>query len=417
MSTSLLFGIIIAIIVVDYALERLLEFLDGANRNAVVPAEVADIYDEATYVKQQNYERAKTKVSFWSSTVSFILIMALFIFNIFGILDSWIINTFQTGPIVSGLLFFGILTWVSDLLAIPFEWYSVFVVEEKFGFNKMTPKIFIFDKLKSWLLTAVLGGAILAGLLWVVAYFGESFWIIAWIAASIIVVFINMFYSTLFVPLFNKQTPLEDGELKQAIFEFSSKAGFTLDNIFVIDGSKRSTKANAYFSGFGPKKRIVLYDTLIKDLTIEEIVAVLAHEIGHYKKKHTLMMLAASIAQLGIILYLFGLFIAEPSFTEVLGIAYSPDKCYASFYVFSILFTPISFFIGLALNAFSRKNEYQADRFAGENYNPAELESALKKLTKHSLSNLTPHPWYVFCYYSHPTLYQRIKALRTIKTE
>ena len=251
----------------------------------------------------------------------------------YGILDKWIADTFNCGPILSGLLFFGILTWASDILALPFEWYNTFVIEEKFGFNKMTPKTFIFDTLKSWMVTLILGGGILAGLLWLVAYFGENFWIIAWIAISIVLVLINMFYSTVFVPLFNKQTPLEDGDLKNAIFEFSTKTGFKLDNIYVIDGSKRSTKANAYFCGFGPKKRIVLYDTLIKDLTIEEIVAVLAHEIGHYKKKHTLMMLATSILQMGVLLYLFGLFLAEPSFTEVLGIEYSPDKCYASFYI------------------------------------------------------------------------------------
>lgn len=415
MNVTVLFWIIIAIIVVDYVVERVLNYLDSSRRNVVIPAEVADIYDEKTYEKQQNYEKAKSVISFWTSTLSFVFVMALFIFEGYGWLDAWITKTFNCGPIVSGLLFFGILTWVSDILAIPFEWYNTFVIEEKFGFNKMTKKTFIFDTLKSWMVTLILGGGILAGLLWLVSYFGENFWIIAWIAISVVLLFINMFYSTLFVPLFNKQTPLEDGDLKNAIFEFSKKTGFKLDNIYVIDGSKRSTKANAYFCGFGPKKRIVLYDTLIKDLTIEEIVAVLAHEIGHYKKKHTLMMLATSILQMGLLLYLFGLFIAEPSFTEVLGIKYSPDKVYASFYVFSILFTPLSFFIGLALNAFSRKNEYQADRFAGENYNPVELENALKKLTKHSLSNLTPHPWYVFCYYSHPTLYQRIIALRTIK--
>ncbi|MBQ4216422.1 MAG: M48 family metallopeptidase, partial [Bacteroidales bacterium] len=207
------------------------------------------------------------------------------------------------------------------------------------------------------------------------------------------------------------------GELKDAIFAFSQKAGFALDNIYVIDGSKRSTKANAYFSGLGSKKRIVLYDTLIQELTTEEIVAVLAHEIGHYKKKHTYMMLCASVLQMGFILALFGAFMSETALPEVLGIAYQPEKMYASFYVFTILFTPISFCIGLAVNALSRRNEYQADRFSAENYSAKELESALKKLSKSSLSNLTPHRWYVICYYSHPTLYQRIVALRKIKNE
>ena len=414
MNANVLFYVIIAILVVDYVLERILDSLNARMRHAELPIEVADIYDKETYEKQQRYEQAKSKIGFWSSTVGFVLIMALLLTGCFGILDRWIESTFQCGAIVNGLLFFGILFWVTDLLGIPFEWYNTFVIEEQFGFNKMTPKIFIFDKLKSWLLTAIIGGGLLAGLMWLISVFGENFWVIAWAAVSVFLIFINMFYSTLIVPLFNKQTPLEDGELKTAIFEFSKKAGFALDNIYVIDGSKRSTKANAYFSGLGSKKRIVLYDTLIQKLTIEEIVAVLAHEIGHYKKKHTYMMLGASVLQMGVILYLFGLFVSEPAFTEALDIAFTPEKSYASFYVFSILFTPISFLIGVLVNAISRKNEYQADRYSGENYSPKELESALKKLSKQSLSNLTPHSWYVFCYYSHPTLYQRIVALRKI---
>lgn len=414
MNTTILFAIIIAIILIDYVLERFLDYLNSSMRGSAIPSEVADIYDETQYQKQQQYEQAHSKVGFWIGTISFLFTMAMFVFGGYQLLDNWL-DSFSFHPIVNGLLFFGILFLIGDILETPFEWYSTFVIEEKFGFNKMTKKLFVIDKMKSLLLTAVLGGLLLAGLLFLISYFGENFWIIAWIAIAIILVFINMFYSSLIVPIFNKQTPLEDGELKNAIFDFSKKAGFELDNIYVIDGSKRSTKANAYFSGLGAKKRIVLYDTLIQELTIPEIVAVLAHEIGHYKKKHTLMMLLVSMLQMGIILFLFGLFMSTPLFTEVVDIDYSPDKRYISLFIFSILFTPISFFIGLAVNAFSRRNEYQADQFSGENYSPIELENALKKLSKQSLSNLTPHPWYVFCYYSHPTLYQRIVALRTIK--
>lgn len=419
MNTTVLFWIVIAIIVLDYVIERVLDYLNGTMRSAQIPSEVADIYDGTTYDKQQQYEYEKSKISFWSSTVGFVLTMALFVSGAYGFLDTWIGNTFGAGPVASGLLFFGILYWCFDIIETPFEWYNTFVIEEKFGFNKMTHKIFLFDKLKSWLVGVIIGGIILGGLILLILHFGPQFWIFAWIAISLFLVFFNLFYSSLIVPLFNKQTPLEDGELKDAIFAFGKKAGFELDNIYVIDGSKRSTKANAYFTGFGAKKRIVLYDTLMQELTTQEIVAVLAHEIGHYKKKHTLVMLGTSILQMGLILFLFGLFISVPAFTEVLGIEYVPgyEKCYASFYVFSILFTPISFFIGLGVYAFSRKNEYQADCFSGEEYSSEELEKALKKLTKSSLSNLTPHPWYVFCYYSHPTLYQRIKALRTIKKE
>lgn len=415
-NTQILFWIIIAILAIDYILERVLDGLNIRMRGAEVPMEVADIYGVEEYKKQQRYEAAKTNIGFWVSTVGFLFVVVLLFVGGYGVLDRWI-ETLECGPIVSGLLFFGILYWVSDIISIPFEWYNTFVIEEKFGFNTMTPKIFIFDKLKSWFLTAVVGGALLAGLMWLISVFGSNFWIIAWVAVSVFLVFVNMFYSTLVVPLFNKQTPLEDGELKNAILAFCQKVGFQLDNIYVIDGSKRSTKANAYFSGLGTKKRIVLYDTLLEKLTTEEIVAVLAHEIGHYKKKHTRIMLLASVLQMGIILFLFGLCMSKPAFTEVLDIAYQPDKVYASFYVFSILFAPISFIISLAVYALSRRNEYQADQFSAENYSPRELESALKKLSKSSLSNLTPHHWYVICYYSHPTLYQRIVALRKINNE
>ncbi|MCQ2607684.1 MAG: M48 family metallopeptidase [Bacteroidales bacterium] len=414
MTVSVLFYVIIAIIVVDYALERFLEYLNGTMRGVAMPAEVSDIYDEKLYEKQQKYELAKSRVSFWSSTVSFLFLISMFVFGGYGLLDSWL-GTFGFGPIISGLLFFAVLTVISEILEMPFSWYNTFVIEEQFGFNKMTKKLFVIDEIKSFVVSIVVGGLLLSGLFFLVSWFGEQFWVLAWIAISVFLVFINMFYSTLFVPIFNKQTPLEEGELKEAIFAFSQKAGFMLDNIYVIDGSKRSTKANAYFSGFGPKKRVVLYDTLIQSLSVDEIVAVLAHEIGHYKKKHTLMMLAASVLQMGLLLFLFGLFLKEPSFSEVLGISFDPEKTYVSLFVFSILFTPISFFIGMVINVFVRRNEYQADEFAGRNYAPEHLENALKKLSKNSLSNLTPHPWYVFCYYSHPTLYQRIVALRTLK--
>lgn len=415
MNTTYLFAIIVFIIVLDYAVERFLDYLNARNRNAPIPDVLSDIYDTDTYEKQQRYGQAKSTIALWSSTISIVFTLLMLFFDGFAYLNTWIVDTFNAGMIVSGLLFFGILMLISEIISLPLEWYDTFVIEEKFGFNKMTPGLFVMDTIKSLLLTVVFGGALLAGLLWLISYFGEQFWLIAWAAASVVVVFINMFYSSLIVPLFNKQTPLEDGPLKEAIFAFSTKAGFALDNIYVIDGSKRSTKANAYFSGFGPKKRIVLFDTLIKELSTEEIVAVLAHEIGHYKKKHTLVMLGVSLAQLGLLFYLFGLFVSQPIFTEVLNIPYSEDTLYISLYVFSILFTPVSFFISIAVNVLSRKNEYQADAFSGENSNPQALETALKRLSKNSLSNLTPHPWYVFCYYSHPTLYQRILALRAIK--
>ncbi|MDA3928878.1 MAG: M48 family metallopeptidase, partial [Prolixibacteraceae bacterium] len=285
-----------------------------------------------------------------------------------------------------------------------------FVIEEKFGFNKTTVKTFILDKFKGLLLSALLGGGILAIIIWIWTITGNYFWLIAWGVITFITIFITMFYSNVIVPLFNKQTPLEEGELKTAIENFSLKAGFTLKNIFVIDGSKRSTKANAYFTGIGPKKRIVLYDTLIEDLSTNEIVAVLAHEIGHYKKKHVFTSLFLGVIQTGIMLYIFGLFVSSPQLSIALGV--EEPTFHIGLIAFGILYTPLSFIIGMGMNVLSRKNEYQADAFAASFGFANDLSSSLKKLSVKSLSNLTPHPLYVFFHYSHPTLLQRINKMK-----
>jgi STE24 endopeptidase len=300
--------------------------------------------------------------------------------------------------------------FASDILNTPFSIYDTFVIEEKFGFNKTTPKIYVLDKIKGWLLSAIIGGGILALIVWFYETVGELFWVYTWIAISAFMIFMSMFYSSLIVPLFNKQTPLEEGELKDEIQGFSSKVGFKLQNIFVIDGSKRSTKANAYFSGLGAKKRIVLFDTLIKDLSVREIVAVLAHEIGHYKKKHTLISIVISILQTGITLYILSLFINNPELSKSLGS--DIPSFHLGLIAFGVMYSPVSTIIGLAMNIFSRKNEYQADKFADDNFDGEELISSLKKLSRNNLSNLTPHPAYVFFHYSHPTLLQRIRAIR-----
>ena len=415
----IIFWVIIGVLLFDYVLERFLEYLNSLNRENELPEEIKDIYNEEEYSKQQKYEQIKSKFSNITSSFSLILILGMLFFDGFSYLDSFIYSTFgsETQPlhhIWAALLFFGILGFASDILGIPFDLYATFGIEEKFGFNKTTPKTFILDKLKSWLLMALLGGGILSALLWLLSIFGQNFWIYAWVFISIIMIGITMFYSSVIVPLFNKQTPLEDGELKDAIFDFSKKVGFKLDNIFVIDGSKRSTKANAYFSGLGSKKRIVLYDTLIQEMSIPEIVAVLAHEIGHYKKKHTRTMIFASVFQMGVLLFIFGLLLKSTWLTEALGVAYELGKYHIALFVFSILYSPLSSIISIVMNVISRKNEFQADEFAAVNYDGNSLEQALRKLSKRNLSNLTPHPLYVFFNYSHPPLLQRIVALRKV---
>ena len=284
------------------------------------------------------------------------------------------------------------------------------MIEEKFGFNKSTKKLFWLDKVKGWCMMMVLGGGMLALIIWFFQWAGDNFWIYAWAMISVVSLFMNLFYSKLIVPIFNKQTPLMEGSLKNKIEDYAHQVGFAVKNIFVIDGSKRSTKANAYFSGFGKEKRITLYDTLINDLEEDEIVAVLAHEVGHYKRKHVIFNLTASIALTGFTLFILSIFINNPDVSLAIGV--SRPSFHAALIGFGILYSPISQITGLVMNIMSRKFEYQADDFAKKTYSSQPLINALKNLSKNSLSNLTPHPAYVFMHYSHPPLIARIRNLK-----
>jgi STE24 endopeptidase len=298
----------------------------------------------------------------------------------------------------------------AGLLNLPFSVYDTFVIEKKFGFNLTTPGTFVLDLIKSLILGAVIGGGLMALIIWIYGKTGSWFWILTWGVVTLFSLFMAMFYSNLIVPLFNKQTPLPEGELRTAIHEFAQKVGFKLDNIFIINGSKRSSKGNAYFSGLGPKKRIVLYDTLINELTVNELVAVLAHEIGHYKKKHVLVALIIGVIQTGVLLFLFSVFVKSPSLSRALGVA--EPNFHIGMVAFGILYSPVSLVTGLFVSKMSRRNEFKADQFAAENFDPAALASALKKLSVQNLSNMTPHPLYVFFHYSHPPLLQRLEKLR-----
>ena len=408
MNPQTLFYIIIAILVFDFLFGLWLDYLNYKHRKTKIPKELEGVYDEEQYRKQQEYKKVNTRFGFISGSFSFVVLMVFLLAGGFPWLDG-IVRNITEHPILMALVFFGILMLASDILGTPFSIYHTFVIEERFGFNKTTPKTFVLDKIKGWLLGILIGGGLLALIIWIYFQFPDIFWIYAWIAITAFSVFMTLFYSNLIVPLFNKQTPLEEGELRDAITDFSVKAGFKLKNIFVIDGSKRSTKANAYFTGFGPKKRIVLYDTLINDLGIKEIVAVLAHETGHYKRKHIVTNLVSSVIQTGITLYLLSLFISSPLLSAALGV--DQHSFHIGLVAFGVLYSPISFMIGIFMNLYSRKAEYQADRFAKDYGFAAELIEGLKKLTKKNLSNLTPHPLYVFFHYSHPTLLQRIRAI------
>ncbi|MFT6698763.1 MAG: STE24 endopeptidase [Porticoccaceae bacterium] len=408
MQPTTLFYILIAIISINFMIDKILDTLNAKHFDYEVPEKLANVYDKEAYKKSQAYKKTNAKFSNLTSTFSIILTLVFFFVDGFKYVDNFT-RSFTDNPILLALIFFGVIMFGSDILTTPFSYYKTFVIEEKFGFNKSTQKTFWLDKLKGWLMSILLGGGVLSLIIWFFQFAGENFWIYAWILVAVFSLFMNMFYAKLIVPLFNKQKPLEDGELKSAIEKYAKKVGFTLNNIFVIDGSKRSTKANAYFSGFGSQKRITLFDTLINDLETDEIVAVLAHEVGHYKRKHIIFNLASSTLLTGFTFFLLSLFINSSILSEALGVAI--PSFHIGLITFGILYSPISELTGLMMNYISRVFEYQADNFAKETFAAKPLITSLKKLSKNSLSNLTPHPGYVFKHYSHPTLLERIQNL------
>ena len=410
MNPQYLFYIIIAILIIDFALDKIISYLNAKHFDDKIPNELTDVYNEKEYLKSQAYKKENYRFSLLKGSFTMILTLFFFIFEGFAWVDNFS-RSHSSNEITVALIFFGIIMIGSEILSSPFAYYHTFVIEEKYGFNKTSKRLFITDKLKGLLLSATIGGGVLAIIIWFYQMTGDAFWIYTWVFIGAFTIFITMFYSSLIVPLFNKQSPLEEGELKNAIFAFSKKTGFKLNNIYVIDGSKRSTKGNAYFSGFGARKRIVLYDTLINDLNTDEIVAVLAHEIGHYKKKHVLINMVLSLFVTGITLYIFSLLINNALLSSALSV--DIPSFHIGLITFGILYSPISEITGIFMNMLSRKFEYQADDFAKNQFNGSSLVSSLKKLSKNSLSNLTPHKANVFFHYSHPTLLQRVRNLST----
>ena len=407
-SPEIIFKLLTGIIIFNFIKDFYLDYLNSKNFNNKIPEIISDVFDSEKYFKSQEYKKTQYRFSKYSKIFSLIIILSFFYFDGFIIVDSFSRNLFKSEILIS-LTFFGTIFFGNELLSLPFSVFFTFFIEEKFGFNKTSIKTYISDKLKSWILTILFGGGILGFIIFQEQLIGENFWIVAWIFITGITIIINGFYAQIIVPLFNKQKKLEKGELRSEIEKYSCKVGFDLSNIFIIDGSKRSSKANAYFSGFGKQKRVTLFDTLIDKLNKKQIVAVIAHEIGHYKKNHIIFNLFFSIMQTGFMLYVLSLFIYMPVFSEALGI--ENHSFHIGLVTFSILFTPISEISSLIFNMFSRKFEYEADEFAKKTYSGEYLIEALKILSKDSLSNLTPHPKYVWWHYSHPTLFQRVIRL------
>lgn len=400
--------LIVAIISFDYLLERWLDYLNLKNLSETIPEKLKGIYDDEKYKQAQRYERERKRFSFISSTLSFVVMLAILLGGGFAWLNNFV-QLYTTDVLWSCLLFFGAIALVSDLISLPFSIYSTFVIEQKFGFNKTTPATFILDKIKGYLLGGLLGGSLLALFVLFYLWAGKDFWIYMLLVITAVMFLMTMFYSSWILPMFNKLTPLPEGELRTAIETFCKKVDFKLDNLFVMDGSKRSTKANAFFSGLGSKKKIVLFDTLVNNYSKDEVLAVLAHETGHYKKKHTRTGLLLSILQSGLLLYIFSKFISSHELSAALGS--DQISLQLNMLAFALIYSPVSMLTGILMNMLSRKHEFEADDYAKKSFDALPLINALKKLSVDSLSNLMPHRLYVFFYYSHPPLLERVKAL------
>lgn len=402
--------IILVALLGEFTLNLIADVLNMRHFKPEVPAELADVFDADAYRRSQAYLITRTRFGWLSGAVSLAIVLLFWFGRGFDILDQWV-RSLGWGSVPTGVVYVGILLLVRALAALPFKWYATFVIEGKFGFNRTTLRTFALDAVKGILLATVLGGPLLALVLAFFEYAGQHAWLYCWAVVTAFTLFIQFVAPTLILPLFNKYTPLDEGDLRDAIFRYARSIDFPLRNIFVMDGSRRSTKSNAFFTGFGRNKRIVLFDTLVKQHTVEELVAVLAHEMGHHKKKHILKSIILGIGQAGLLFFLVSIFISHDGLFDAFFM--ERKSVYAGLLFFGLLYAPLDFFIGLGLQMVSRRHERVADRFAAATTSaPQALVNALKKLSVNNLSHLHPHPFYVFLNYSHPPVLDRIRAIQ-----
>jgi len=401
--------IILAAIIFNYALNGLADYLNLTMLRNDLPEAFRGVYDSDRYRKSQQYLKVNTRFGWITATFDVAVILIFWFAKGFPLLDEWV-RSFDFGPVITGLIYMAVLLLFKGVLSLPFSLYATFVIEERFGFNQTTWTTFVMDMAKGLLLAVLLGAPLLAGILAFFVHAGTNAWWYCWIAVTLYMLGVQFIAPTWIMPLFNKFTPLEAGELKSAILSYAGSINFPIENVYVMDGSRRSSKSNAFFTGFGKHRRIVLFDTLIKQHTTGELVAVLAHEMGHYKKKHILQTMVLGILQMGIMLYLLSIFI---SYQGLFDAFYMPLKSvYAGLIFFAMLYSPLDFFIGIFMQMLSRRNETAADRFSAETtHDPQSMVAALKKLSVHNLTNLRPHPVYVFLNYSHTPVLQRISEL------
>lgn len=408
MESESLNSLLIGVLIFGFLVPKILEYLQVAQPLSKVPASLGEYLSEEKLAEAKAYQRANFSFKLVTSSFTFLLTLLCVTQGWFGAIDAWI-GAFGYAPLVNSLLFFGLIFVVSDILSLPFDYYSTFVIEEKFGFNKTTLGTFFSDKLKAYVLSLLVGGALLLVFLWLIHSMGPHFWWQFWLVAVVFMVLVNVGYTAWILPLFNTLTPLAEGEVRDKLLQYAAKVNFPVKHIFVIDGSKRSAKANAFFSGFGKQKKVVLYDTLLEQHPPEELVAVLAHEIGHYKKNHLKWGILISILQVGLLLFLLGQVVFSESMSLALG--GSSWSVHLNILGFTMLFAPLSMILGIGMNWLSRRHEFEADHYAKETYGGKPLAEALKTLSVKTLSSIHPHPWYVFVNYSHPPLLQRLERL------
>ncbi len=406
--------IILATLLVDFILNLVADFYNLKSLDKGLPDEFSDVYDEETYDKSQEYTKVRTRFGFLTSSFNLIVLLVFWFAGGFNWLDE-IVRNWELGVLWTGLVYIGLLLLARSVISLPFSIYSTFVIEERFGFNKTTPKTFVLDLVKGLGLSVLLGGPLLAGILAFFTFIDQYAWLYAWGVVTAFTLFIQFIAPTWIMPLFNEFEPLEDGDLRQKIREYANKVNFALEGIYVMDGSKRSSKSNAFFTGFGKNKRIALYDTLIDNHTDDELVAVLAHEIGHYKKKHIIKNISISVVQKCIMFFLLSVFLNSQGLYDAFYM--QQTSVYAGLIFFGMLYAPIDMIVSIFMQILSRKYEFEADEFASTTYQKEPMIEALKKLSKDNLSNLTPHPFYVFLNYSHPPVLQRIRTIRDIKTQ
>ena len=403
---------VLASLVLSFIVGLIAEILNLKALRDELPGEFAGVYNAAAYRKSQEYTRVQTRFGFVTSTFGIAIMLAFWFAGGFNYLDA-IVRGWELNPILTGLVYVGILAVGRSALSLPFSVYGTFVIEERFGFNKTTPRTYLADILKALALSVLLGAPLLAGILAFFQYAGPAAWLWCWLATTVFTLFVQFIAPTWIMPLFNKFVPLPDGELRQSILSYARSVDFPLQNLFVMDGSRRSTKSNAFFTGFGKNKRIALFDTLIERHPVPEMVAILSHEIGHYKKHHITQGTVISVVHMGFLFYLLSIFIQHSGLFEAFYLERS--SVYAGLVVFGMLYSPVEMVLSVLMHVISRRNEYQADRYAAATTrDPDSMIQALKKLSLHNLSNLTPHPFHVFLSYSHPPILQRIQALRRL---